>query len=689
MNAHAGCQPPVISTVVVQSEPKENYRPIYRPDIDGLRAVAVLAVIIFHAFPYRFRAGFVGVDVFFVISGYLISNIIFHSLQRGDFSFTEFYAHRVKRIFPALIVVLVACYIFGWFALLPDEYKQLGKHMAAGAGFAQNIVLWKEAGYFEVASELKPLMHLWSLAVEEQFYLLYPLLIWSAWRIGFNVLTVVVVLGLLSFGLNLHDIGKDAARTFFLPQTRLWELLAGAALAHAQFQQPPWLDTLKRWTLRVLFNPSTQSEQREAVLFNLLAVLGGGLLLISALTIHQDRLFPGKWALLPVSGTFFLIMAGPNAWINRRILSFRPVVYIGLISYPLYLWHWPLLSFTRIMESDTPSRWIRLSAVALAFLLAWITYRLVEKPIRFGKPTWIKTAALVIVIAIVGYVGYNAYERDGLVFWKEVKQTHSGNPYTYKDQQCMERYPDLLMEEEIPKYFIFCRTSRDEEPTILLVGDSHANHLFPGIAEMASGSNETVTNIGGSGCMPFFNAASLVEKNAQPRKCIASMQKTLSFVENNNAFRVLVLAHSYKGKETTIFSDGTYESAMRETLSRLLKKNKRIIFVLDNPSLNFDIRSCIDSRPLRLTNNGIRTPCAVSRQVFDDLFQDQRNLVARVLKDFPEVELFDVAASFCDDQRCWAMKDDTVFYGDWNHLSGAGSSYVAKRLWPLLVKDAP
>ena len=180
-----------------------NAHPVYRPDIDGLRAIAILSVVIYHAFPTKLRGGFVGVDIFFVISGFLISSIIFRSLQRGDFSFSEFYARRVRRIFPALILVLAASYTVGWFVLLPDEFKQLGKHMAAGAGFVQNIVLNKEAGYFDTASELKPLMHLWSLSIEEQFYLIFPVLIWGAWRLGLNALSVALLLVLLSFGLNL------------------------------------------------------------------------------------------------------------------------------------------------------------------------------------------------------------------------------------------------------------------------------------------------------------------------------------------------------------------------------------------------------------------------------------------------------------------------------------------------------
>lgn len=205
--------------------------PKYRPDVDGLRAIAVLAVVFFHAFPSLIRGGFVGVDVFFVISGYLISTIIFENLDRGTFSFSEFYARRIKRIFPALILVLVACFVFGWFVLLADEYKQLGKHIAASAGFISNIIFWNEAGYFDNAQETKPLLHLWSLGIEEQFYILWPLVIWVIWKRKFNLLTITFFLAIASFMLNLKGVQQDAVATFYSPQTRFWELLSGSLLA--------------------------------------------------------------------------------------------------------------------------------------------------------------------------------------------------------------------------------------------------------------------------------------------------------------------------------------------------------------------------------------------------------------------------------------------------------------------------
>lgn len=205
--------------------------PKYRPDIDGLRAVAVLSVVAFHAFPGWMKGGFIGVDVFFVISGFLISTIIFENLDRGTFRFVEFYARRIKRIFPALLLVLIVSYAFGWFALLSDEYKQLGKHIAAGTGFVSNLVLWGEAAYFDNSADTKPLLHLWSLGIEEQFYVIWPFVLWLAWKRKLNLLTLTIFVALVSLYLNLKGIKKDEVSTFYSPQTRFWELLSGSILA--------------------------------------------------------------------------------------------------------------------------------------------------------------------------------------------------------------------------------------------------------------------------------------------------------------------------------------------------------------------------------------------------------------------------------------------------------------------------
>ena len=210
--------------------------PKYRPDIDGLRAIAVLSVLGFHAFPAQFKAGFIGVDIFFVISGFLISSIIFENLARGSFSFLEFYGRRIKRIFPALALVLFTSFTFAWFALFADEFAQLGKHMAAGAAFVSNFALWQEAGYFDNAAESKPLLHLWSLAIEEQFYIFWPLLVWATWKRKWLFITILITLLIVSFGINLHFVRVDRATAFFFPGSRVWELLIGVVLAYFSTQ---------------------------------------------------------------------------------------------------------------------------------------------------------------------------------------------------------------------------------------------------------------------------------------------------------------------------------------------------------------------------------------------------------------------------------------------------------------------
>jgi peptidoglycan/LPS O-acetylase OafA/YrhL len=239
--------------------------PKYRPDIDGLRAVAVLSVLGFHAFPDVLKAGFIGVDIFFVISGYLISSIIFENIDRGSFSFGQFYGRRIQRIFPALSLVLASCLIFGWFGLLEDEFKQLGKHVAAGAGFVSNFVLWQESGYFDNAAELKPLLHLWSLAIEEQFYIVWPVLLLMVWRR--KLLFWLVFAGLLigSFAISVYLVRVDRVAAFYFPGSRVWELLAGVLLAYLAIRP-------------ILWQPS--KRQRNAA-----SVLGACLLWLSSKSI--------------------------------------------------------------------------------------------------------------------------------------------------------------------------------------------------------------------------------------------------------------------------------------------------------------------------------------------------------------------------------------------------------------------
>ncbi len=405
--AKASQVPATVSQAEMTTPTPHLSHPKYRPDIDGLRAVAVLSVVAFHAFPAWMKGGFIGVDVFFVISGFLISTIIFENLDKGTFSFAEFYARRIKRIFPALLLVLSFCLIFGWFSLLPDELNQLGKHVIAGAGFVSNLVLWSESGYFDNSAETKPLLHLWSLGIEEQFYIVWPFLLWAAWKRRLNLLAVILSLLILSFVLNVWLIHTDPVATYYSPLTRFWELLCGSLLAFYSFRRS-----------KNIF----QSSQSSFVSSNALSFIGVAILVAGYVLINKELAFPGYWALLPVLGAVIIMLAGPNAFLNKKILSNKIFVWFGLISFPLYLWHWPLLSFARILYADTPPFKYRILAVLLSVILAWLTMKFVERPLRFGTHrSSLKVLGLsgfLVVLGIFGAIlfsfnfqGFNFFEK--------------------------------------------------------------------------------------------------------------------------------------------------------------------------------------------------------------------------------------------------------------------------------------
>ena len=380
--------------------------PKYRKDIDGLRAVAVLAVVAFHAFPNVIKGGFIGVDVFFVISGFLISTIVFENLDRGTFTFREFYARRIRRIFPALILVLLVCLLFGFLCLLSDELNQLGKHVAGGAVFVSNLLLWSESGYFDNVAETKPLLHLWSLGIEEQFYIFWPLILWLAWRLKTSYIYIIVTLCFVSFMLNINGIKHNAVASFYSPQTRFWELLFGSLLAWLSLYKKKVFTKKTHETLILLFGRSG-THIFGNVLSNAISITGCIFLFFGFCMINKEVKFPGFWALLPVLCAVLIIAAGPNTWINQKILSNKITVWFGLISFPLYLWHWPILSFNRIIYNNTLPTIFKLMGMALSILLAWLTVILVEKPFRFGNTrVGVKIGTLCFLAFVIGGMGY-------------------------------------------------------------------------------------------------------------------------------------------------------------------------------------------------------------------------------------------------------------------------------------------
>jgi peptidoglycan/LPS O-acetylase OafA/YrhL len=375
----------------------------YRPDIDGLRAIAILAVVFYHAFPTILTGGFIGVDVFFVISGFLISENIFSSLDRGQFSFLAFYGRRIRRIFPALFLVLLFCLAYGFIVLLPTELAQLGKDTAGGSSFISNLLLWNEAGYFDRSAVSKPLLHLWSLGVEEQFYIFWPVALWIAYQTITGRFAFVFTVAIFSFGVNVAASSNNITADFYSPLTRFWELSSGAMLAWLALHPSSRLDSILH-----RINAQNPYLRNMASVVGLILIIGGTLLL------KQQMRFPGWLALLPTSGAIVLIATGPSAWINRVVLSNRIAVFTGLISYPLYLWHWPLISYAYILRlGRAPREATAIGIVVISFLLAWLTYRLVERPFRFGGNRRSKTIALVAIMSLMGVAGTTTWLAKG------------------------------------------------------------------------------------------------------------------------------------------------------------------------------------------------------------------------------------------------------------------------------------
>jgi hypothetical protein len=377
----------------------------YRADIVGMRAIAVLGVVAFHAFPGRMPGGFIGVDVFFVLSGYLISLIIIENLASQSFSFRDFYSRRIIRIFPALITTLVGTLILSWLVMIADELNDLGFQIIAGMGFFSNFVLWGQTGYFDSSAEYKPLLHLWSLAVEEQYYIFWPLMLWFFWKRRSNVLTLISILLIGSFLFNVKFYESDKIGAFYLPYGRIWEFLCGATLAYFVIEEQDSLKNIKMKFGNLLSRiiGLKRSESNEHVFSSFLSVIGISLLAFGFFRLDKTMIYPGFWTIIPVLGTVLLIMAGPNGWVNQNILSQPVLIWFGLISYSLYLWHWPLISFMWIVESGTPSTLARFTSVVISIVLAWLTTRFIERPFRFGKgriyikATYLCVASLILV----------------------------------------------------------------------------------------------------------------------------------------------------------------------------------------------------------------------------------------------------------------------------------------------------
>ena len=631
----------------------------YRPDIDGLRAIAVSAVVLHHAFPQFIHGGFIGVDIFFVISGYLISSIILDQLADDRFSFADFYARRVKRIFPALFLVLACTLTYGWYALTPTEYQQLGRHTVAGSFFLSNFAFWTEAGYFDTSAVEKPLLHLWSLAIEEQFYIFWPLILFGLHRFRQHKRAWIVALLALSLGLNLWLVRHDLNAAFYNPLGRFWEMMMGAFLAASR----PAPGT-----------PGPTSGARA----HALSTVGALVLALVLFKLTPERRFPGGWAFAGTLGTCLLIAAGPQGWFNRAVLSSKPMVWIGLISYPLYLWHWPLLSYAHIDLGEMPRIREQIGWVALAVCLSWLTYTFVEKPIRFG--IWRKRRATTVVlcglVAMTGLTGFAIHKKEGvpgrfpeLLSNLTTKGGRAAIVEGWRDGDCVLDY-------ELPAshYKPFCVEKK--RPLIFLWGDSHAGSLYPGFKALQD-SGRYDFGIGqraGAICPPILGI--------EPRPLCKSLNDdTIRVIRETKPDVVILYAWWHEGKVHGRYAD---ISGLEATVAEIRKAGvPRVILLGAVPYWKEDLPQLL----LKVWKDKKTVPMRLGEEYLDPLVR-AATAEMRQRAQAMGIEFISGMDYFCNQEGCLTRmtpKSTEPLSYDYGHLSIPAVTYYVQQIAPLVL----
>ena len=651
-----------------------NRKSFYRSDIDGLRAIAVLSVIAFHIAPTRFKGGFVGVDIFFVISGFLISSIIYKELESGGFSIVEFYVRRIRRIYPALFLVLAFVCAAGWMLLLPSDFVVLGKQILGGSTFSANFVLWWQSGYFSPEAALKPLLHLWSLGVEEQYYLIFPLICMAFYRSqsSWALPTAFLAIAAVSMFLNVAFVSEYTAATYFLPFSRLWELFVGAGVSLFLQRNPqaPGKDgRLQKW--------------RHGI-----GLLGLALLVASVFGIDQFDAFPGWWALLPAIGTVLVIVAGQTSLVNRYILSSKPAVFVGLISYPLYLWHWPILCFMRVLNADWGAKISHLqkgAMIILAFLLAYLTYRFIELPIRRVKEREQRrkgALGLLGCVSLTGAFGFVVIMMGGFPARLPSAVVALDHDYGHDGSNSWREGTCFLRPDQFAVSFSNSCVDTDErraaQPLVLVWGDSHAADLISGFRALQDQSGVRLAQYTASMCAPIIGLK-LRERPA----CLSINNAILDHVRSLKP--AIVVLSAYWDYLDPDHDRATRAEKLLQTVELLKAAGVQKVVVLGSvPFWSAPVPGLLVTE-LHLNPNS-PLPHSLPRSLLE--VHDDTQLKAATLKGGAiYVPVFE---NLCDQTSCIATTGpgwkDVVTY-DQSHFTDHGSMLVTQRIWNLILNS--
>jgi peptidoglycan/LPS O-acetylase OafA/YrhL len=613
-------------------------------------------VIVYHYFGVL--GGYVGVDIFFVISGYLISLQIMTALESQSFSLTDFYAKRIRRILPALAVVICTCLAFAWFFLFPTDFVLLGKHSAAGILNVSNLVLWSESGYFDTSSTRKPFLHFWSLGIEEQFYLVWPLLLIVFFKFKKHRLTCLITLTIASFILNVIATQTDRTLAFYMPVTRFWELSSGGLLAYYVVQRSA--KAHGEFTNNTLINPKA------------LPVIGFLLIALATALLDHKSAFPGFWALLPVIGTCLMIAPIQHAPDALRFLRSKPALFIGRISFSLYLWHWPILLLSQ--SADLKSRGAKFIALLSCFVLAWLTYRFVEQPFRMIKVTranakkFIWTGVLVtLVIALAGIlIATRTIKRS----WDE---TLISNTYEVPIIGC-GAFADLGREFN-PSIFDRCdKIQFPANGTVMMLGDSHSQALYQGLKPYLD--DQKINLI----AYPILECTPLSLNDKRPR-CVDYNTWIQSQIQRIKPELVILFAHHlFRTKDPYYGESLPYPDYLWKAATKLKSEGIKNVWIIG------DIPNWQVSLPHAMNFNFLRHDQPVPERTYAYVVRDSlaMDTTLRAADNRQGVQFISLKDALCNEQGC-LTKVGTDFPNDlivmdYGHLTKNGAAYISEKI---------